>query len=123
MGLGTLDAADVLYILLVSPHRLKFLAVFGQHVFLVLPSDLGKDVVLVFGSLDLMSLDWLHPMLVVVDVPLTVDGLSNVDLLDWLDGLLNDGRSGLRADLGRVTLVAGREEVLDVVHCAKGWNE
>jgi hypothetical protein len=57
MGLGTLDAADVLYILLVSPHRLKFLAVFGQHVFLVLPGDLGKDVVLVFGSLDLMSLE------------------------------------------------------------------
>jgi hypothetical protein len=36
--------------------------------------------------------------------------LSDLDLLDWLDMLLNDGRSDLRADLSRVT-VSGKVSV------------
>jgi hypothetical protein len=39
-----------------------------------------------------------------VDVPLTVDGFSRLDVLVRLDDLLDDGLGNLRADLGRVGL-------------------
>jgi len=117
--LGPLDRRDMLDILVLRPHRLELLAMFRKHVRLALADNLWENVVLVLGGLDLVGLDRLHAMLVVVDMTLPVDGLGDLDLLDWLDVLLNDGRSGLRADLGGVSLVVGLEEVLDVVH---GWD-
>jgi len=117
--LGPLDWRDMLDVLVLGPHRLKLLAVFRKHVGLTLADDLWEDVVLVLGGLHLVRLNWLYAMLVVMDVALPGDGLGDLDLLDWLDVLLNDGRSGLRADLGGVSLVVGLEEVLDVVH---GWD-
>ena len=75
------------------------------------PGNLGHNIVLVLGRGGLLVNDGLDPVLVVVDVPLPVDGL---DLLNGLvpgDVLLDDGGGGLGADLGRVGLVGSRQAV------------
>jgi hypothetical protein len=73
MSLRTLDTADVLHVLVLSPHSLEFFLVLGEHVLLVLARDLGKDVVLVLGSLHLVGFDRLHTVLVVVYMTFFVD--------------------------------------------------
>ena len=73
------------------------------------PGNLGHNIVLVLGRGGLLVNNGLDPVLVVVDVPLPVNGL---DLLDGLvpgDVLLDDSGGGLGADLGRVGLVGSRQ--------------
>lgn len=53
--------------------------------------------------------DGLNSVLVVVNVPLPVDGLDLLDSLVTGDVLLDDGGGGLGADLGRVGLVGSRQ--------------
>jgi len=119
-GQSPLGVSDGGGVLVSVPLLLELLPVLGEHVVLGFTDDLGDDVVLVLGSQGLVVGDGLDTVLVVVDVPLTVDGLDLLDGLDGLDVLLNDGSGGLSADLGSVLLSVGAQEGLDVVNDSSG---
>jgi hypothetical protein len=63
----------------------------------------------VLSGQSLLVDDGLNSVLVVVNVPLPVDGLDLLDSLVTGDVLLDDGGGGLGADLGRVGLVGSRQ--------------
>jgi len=111
---------DLLGIPVKGPLLLELLPVLGEHIMLALPRNLGDDIVLVLSrSLNLID-DGLNSVLVVVDVPLPVDGLDLLDGLVTRDVLLDDGGGGLGADLGGVGLVGAGQEGLDVVDHTSG---
>jgi hypothetical protein len=80
-GQSPLSVSDSGGVLVSVPLLLELLPVLGEHVVLGFTDDLGDDVVLMLGGQGLVVGDGLDTVLVVVDVPLTVDGL---DLLDGL---------------------------------------
>lgn len=102
---------DLLGIPVKGPLLLELLPVLGEHIMLALPRNLGDDIVLVLSrSLNLID-DGLNSVLVVVDVPLPVDGLDLLDGLVTRDVLLDNGGGGLGADLGGVGLVGAGQAV------------
>lgn len=77
-----------------------------EHVLLDLPDLALSHGVDVLGWQDLLGGDWLDSVLVVVNVPLSVDGLGGLDVLLRLDGLLGHFWGDLGADLeGKLAVV------------------
>ena len=77
-----------------------------------LPGQLLSNLVLVLGGQDLVVNNGLDTVLVVVDVPLPVNGLDLLDSLVSGDVLLDDGGGGLGADLGGVGLAGASEAMV-----------
>jgi len=119
MSTGSLDFSGVLEVLVHRPLLVEFLLVLGKHVLLVLAGDNGGHGVHVLG-LELLFVDnGLDSVLVVVDVPLPVDGLGSLGVLLRTDVLLDDLWGGLRAYLGGVGLLGALQEVLDALSNAR----
>jgi len=116
----TVNIIDNLGVGVQVPLLLQLLPVLGEHVMLGLPGQLLSNLVLVLGGQDLVVNNGLDTVLVVVDVPLPVNGLDLLDSLVSGDVLLNDGGGGLGADLGGVGLAGASEESLDVVNDSSG---
>ena len=94
------------------PLLLQLLPVLGEHVMLGLPGQLLSNLVLVLGGQDLVVNNGLDTVLVVVDVPLPVNGLDLLDSLVSGDVLLDDGGGSLGADLGGVGLAGASEAMV-----------
>jgi len=116
----TVNIIDNLGVGVQVPLLLQLLPVLGEHVMLGLPGQLLSNLVLVLGGQDLVVNNGLDTVLVVVDVPLPVNGLDLLDSLVSGDVLLDDGGGGLGADLGGVGLAGAGEERLDVVNDSSG---
>jgi len=116
----TVNIIDNLGVGVQVPLLLQLLPVLGEHVMLGLPGQLLSNLVLVLGGQDLVVNNGLDTVLVVVDVPLPVNGLDLLDSLVSGDVLLDDGGGGLGADLGGVGLAGASEESLDVVNDSSG---
>jgi len=119
-GQASLGLTDLLGVPVEGSLLLELLPVLGEHVVLGLPGHLGDNIVLVLSGQSLLVDNGLNSVLVVVNVPLPVDGLDLLDGLVTGDVLLDDGGGGLGADLGRVGLVGSRQEGLDVVDDSAG---
>jgi len=116
----TVNIIDNLGVGVQVPLLLQLLPVLGEHVMLGLPGQLLSNLVLVLGGQDLVVNNGLDTVLVVVDVPLPVNGLDLLDSLVSGDVLLDDGGGSLGADLGGVGLAGASEESLDVVNDSSG---
>lgn len=80
-GQSPLGLTNNLSVLVQGPLLLELLPVLGKHVMLGLPGDLGDNVVLVLGGEGLGIGDGLNSVLVVVDVPFTVNSLDLLNVL------------------------------------------
>jgi len=90
VGLSALHVVDNLLVGVLRALLVELLLVLGEHVLLVLTQNLrgGLDDVRGFEGLGIV--DGLDTVLVVVNVPLSVDGLDGLNALLGNDVLLND---------------------------------
>ena len=121
VGTAALYISNISPVLMDCPLLLQLLLVFRQHVLLVLAQHSGSSRLDVLGVKRLLVDDGLDPVLriadvrllspttiekahlMVVDVPLFVNGLSSLGVFRWADMLLNYLWCALRANLGLVS--------------------
>lgn len=109
------DLASGLLVAVQSPLLLEGLLMFGKHLLLVFTDDGRGSDVNMLGVESLLVLYGLNSVLVMVDMPFSVDGLSSFCVLLGPDVLLDDLGGSLSADLGGVWLGGTLEEVLNTL--------
>lgn len=121
MGTASLNISHISPVLVDGPLLVQLLLVLRQHVFLVLAHNRRGSALDVLGVERPLIVDWLDAVLwiadvrlpsstttekahlMVVDVPLFVNGLSCLGVFRRADMLLNYLRCDLRANLGLVS--------------------
>lgn len=115
VSMRLLDIAGGLLVAVHSSLLLEGLLVLGKHLLLMLTDDGRGSDINMLGVQSLLVLYGLNSVLVMVNVPFTVNSLNTFSVLLGPDMLLDDFGSSLRANLGGVWLGRTLEEVLNAL--------
>lgn len=115
VSMRLLDIAGGLLVAMHSSLLLEGLLVLGKHLLLMLSDDGRGSDMNMLGVQSLLVLYGLNSVLVMVNVPFTVNSLNTFSVLLGPDMLLNDFGGRLSANLGGVWLGRTLEEVLNAL--------